>query len=140
MSLVNDHWEWDRYWSARRNGSRPALLGHLAPERSERVDVGGTEVTTWPGHCIAWTASEGHCWQPTDGLVCAKHHEDFAPLEARITRLTAEDLAYLATLPEEQYAKARNNLSMKRAREDPEYKDRINAKRRAMRAARTWTS
>jgi hypothetical protein len=140
VSIVTEHWEWDGFWSARRRGRRPDLLGHTAPESNARVDVGGTEVAVRPGFCIAWTASEGHCNEPANGLACAKHAEDFAPLEARRTRLTDEDVAWLATLPALERAKAKKSLSMTRAREDPEYRDKQNARRREMRAAGEWTS
>jgi hypothetical protein len=139
VSYVTDHWEWDGFWSARRRGRSPALLGHTAPESDVRVDVGGTEVAVRPGLCVAWTASEGHCSEPADGLACVKHAEDFAPLEARRTRLTAEDVAYLDTLSGTERERARKRLSMKRSREDSEYNDKQNAHRRAMRGARIWT-
>jgi hypothetical protein len=49
-------------------------------------------------------------------------------------------MAWLATQPEGERSKAQKRLSMKRAREDPEYKDKQDAHRRVMRAAGNWKS
>jgi hypothetical protein len=83
------------------------------------------EVKVIPGVCVAW-----RCNEPADGLACVKHAEDFAPFEERPCRLTAEDFAELAQLPAEQREKRRKLLTQRRAREDPEYRDRQNRLRR----------
>ena len=141
MSLATEHWEWDAFWNSRRAGRHPALLGYLA--RGEpHVDEhqARREVVVRPGYCVAWTASEGHCQEPTEARWCAKHAEDFEPIAARRTRLTPEDIAYVNTLPESERAKAKNRLSMKRARQDVAQNTKMKERRRAMRAAGIWSS
>lgn len=120
MSLVTDYWEWDSYWEARRRGRAPGLPGVLArgephvDEHQRRC-----EVELRPGVCVAWTAREGFCSEPADGLACVKHAEDFTPelKQQRVSLLTEEDFAYLATLPREQRSRERNRLQMKRKRQ-----------------------
>lgn len=141
MSLVTEHWEWDGFWQARRRGRSPGLPGHLTrgephvDEHQRRC-----EVEVRPGYCVAWTASEGHCENVAEGLSCRKHSDDFAPTEARRTRLTPEDIAYIESFPKEERDKIRNRVSMKRAREDPEYHAKQLDRRRAMRRAGIWKS
>lgn len=140
MSLVTEHWEWDGFWQARRRGRQPALPGALA--RGEpRVDEhqARCEVELRPGFCVAWTAREGFCQEPTDGVACVKHAEDFTPIEARRTNLTAEDIEYLKTIPRGERGKVSKRLSMKRAREDPAYREMQARRKRERRASHRGT-
>lgn len=129
------------FWHSSRPGRDPQFRAVLArgephvDEHQKRCDV---EVR--PGYCVAWTAREGHCTEPAEGLTCERHAEDFSPIEGRRTRLTAEDIAYIASFPKEEQDKIRNRVSMKRAREDPEYHAKQLERRRAMRAAGVWKS
>ena len=122
-----EHWEWD---AAFRRTHDLSLRGRLAPESAVRVEVGGTEVYVEPGKCVAWL-----CEEPADELACEAHRADFAPDETRRTRLSDDDIASLASLPEAERRRAQRRLSMQRARQDPEYRNRQNARRRAVRAA-----
>lgn len=130
------------FWHSQRPGREPGFRGVLArgephvDEHQRRCEV---EVA--PGLCVAWTAREGHCTEPAEGIACARHAEDFAPIDPRPNRLTPEDLAYLETVPEGRERQlARKRLVSKRARQDPIQGAKMLARRRAMRAAGTWSS
>lgn len=89
------------------------------------------EVELRPGFCISWTAMEGHCQEPADGLACAKHAEDFTPTLGR--RVSKEEMAQFNHLSPRERALARKRLTSQRAREDPAYVAEHNRRKRERR-------
>lgn len=131
------------FWHSSRPGRDPEFRGVLArgephvDEHQKRC-----EVEVRPGYCVAWTAREGHCTEPAEGLTCVKHAADFeGGGYQRNNRLTDEDMAILDAMPpgRERDLK-RKSLQAKRARQDPAYYTKHLERRRAMRAAGVWKS
>jgi hypothetical protein len=119
---IFSHWEWDADFRLTHDLS---LSGRLSPESGSSVTYEPSEVELRPGLCVAWTAREGHCQEPADGLACIKHAADFAPMEARKTVFTAEEEAAWEHLPPDERRRARNKEYMRRKRlDDPGFCNR----------------